>query len=96
MEINYFHNSTTKLKFRHFLNANFTIFLLYYRECLGTKLGRFRFNLYFISGIIFNILAAWITYLITGYSMQPSLISYTAPCFAFAAMYPDMQFLMYF
>lgn len=78
-----------------------TLISLYFYYIIGNALerswGAFRFNLYFISGIIFNILAAWITYLITGYSIQPSLDFVCGTMFfAFAAMYPDMQFLMYF
>lgn len=59
--------------------------------------GAFRFNLYFFTGIIFNLLSSYITYLITGMSVAPSLSFICGTMFfAFAATYPNMQFLMYF
>lgn len=59
--------------------------------------GAFRFNLYFLSGILFNILAALITYSITGLNLAASLeYVYGAMFFAFAALYPETQFLIYF
>ncbi len=59
--------------------------------------GAFRFNLYFFSGIFFNILSSFITYLLTGISLSPSLdYLYGSMFFAFAALYPDTQFFIYF
>lgn len=72
---------------------------LYYiiGNALERAWGSFRFNLYFFSGIIFNILAAFITYLITGISISPTLdYVYGTMFFAFAAIYPETQFLIYF
>ncbi|MBH1939686.1 hypothetical protein I5677_02110 [Mobilitalea sibirica] len=59
--------------------------------------GAFRLNLYFFSGILFNLIAAFITYLITGISIPTSLEAINPTLFfAFAAMYPNTQFYIYF
>jgi hypothetical protein len=64
---------------------------------LENNWGAFRFNLYFFSGVIFNILASLIVFLITDISIGGSLeYIYTAMFFAFAALYPNTQFLIYF
>ncbi len=74
---------------------------IYFYYIIGNALenawGKFRFNLYFFTGILFNLLSSWITYLITGISVSPSLSFICGTMFfAFAATYPNMQFLMYF
>ncbi len=74
---------------------------VYFYYIIGNALerawGAFRFNLYFFSGILFNILSSLVTYLIIGDSASPSLSFICGTMFfAFAATYPDMQFLMYF
>ncbi|HKL79760.1 MAG TPA: hypothetical protein VJ888_04910 [Mobilitalea sp.] len=73
--------------------------------------GTFRLNFYFFSGVLLNILAALITYIITsynilGYDSIPSLsamltnnpldLIYSSLFFAFAALFPNTQFLLYF
>ena len=71
---------------------------LYYS--LGTTLertwGAFRFNVYFFMGVLGHILAAIIAYLCFG---QMLLLTTTylnlSLFFAFAAMYPDLQFLLF-
>jgi len=78
-----------------------TAISVYFYYIIGVALertwGAFRFNLYFFSGIIFNILSSWITYLIVGYSAPPSLSFICGTMFfAFAAVYPNTQFMMYF
>lgn len=81
-----------------------TAISVYVYYMIGTALerawGAFRFNLYFFSGIIFNILASLITVLITGYSNIPFGSPLDFICgtmfFAFAAIYPDTQFMIYF
>ena len=59
--------------------------------------GSFRFNLYFFTGVLGHILASLLIYLIFGqvfllgtYYLNWSLF------FAFAATFPDMQFLLFF
>lgn len=74
---------------------------LYIYYMIGTNLerawGAFRFNLYFISGILFNILATIILFFITGYSISYGLIYINRSLFfAFAALYPNVQFLLFF
>lgn len=74
---------------------------VYFYYMIGNSLenawGSFRFNLYIYSGILFNLLSAYITYLITGVSISPSLGFVCGTMFfAFAAIYPNTQFLMYF
>jgi hypothetical protein len=73
----------------------------YFYYIIGNALerawGAFRFNLYFFSGIFFNVLASLITYLISGYSLQPDLNFVCGTMFfAFAAIYPNTQFFIYF
>lgn len=59
--------------------------------------GAFRFNLYFFSGIIFHVIAAIIVYLITGISISMGTTYLNLSLFlVFAALYPDVQFLIYF
>jgi hypothetical protein len=66
-------------------------------NALENAWGAFRFNLYFLSGILFNILAALIVYLSVGMNINPG-IDYInqSMFFAFAALYPNTQFLIYF
>ncbi len=86
-------------------SMNGVLFLLittYFYYIIGNSLenawGAFRLNLYFFSGILFNILAYFITFLITGQYLWGSCLSMVCGTlfFAFAAMYPNMQFLFYF
>ena len=83
--------------------------LLYYS--LGTALertwGTFRYNVYIFSGLFFTVLAVFIFYAVYyfGFGMEISLSSVglistnyiTMSIFlAFAAIYPDMEVLLYF
>lgn len=57
--------------------------------------GAFRFNLYFFSGILFNILATVIIYAVTGRSYMLGLdFINQAMFFAFAALYPNVELLL--
>ena len=74
------------------------LFFLFGRS-LEQAWGTFRFNMYFLSGYLFNIIAALILYI----SPLHSAIYYSgfqyiywSMFFAFAALNPDMQFLLYF
>lgn len=59
--------------------------------------GAFRLNLYFFSGVLFNILAALIVFLATGINIYTSMeYIYSSMFFAFAVLYPNTQFLFYF
>ncbi|MDF2944996.1 MAG: putative rane protein [Herbinix sp.] len=85
-----------------FGNILFFAITTYFYYIIGNALennwGAFRFNLYFFSGILFNLISDLIIYLITGvtgFSSPISLICGTL-FFAFAAVYPNTQFMMYF
>ncbi len=77
---------------------NFIALSLYYS--LGTTLertwGAFRFNVYFFMGILGHVLASLVAWLAFG---QLLLLTTTylnlSLFFAFAAMYPDLQFLLF-
>lgn len=82
-------------------NLLFLALELYIYYMIGSNLerawGAFRFNLYFLSGILFNIIATFLMYLITGYSISYGLIYINRSLFfAFAALYPNIQFLLFF
>ncbi|ROR29460.1 membrane associated rhomboid family serine protease [Mobilisporobacter senegalensis] len=72
---------------------------LYYiiGNALENAWGAFRFNLYYISGLLFNILAAVILYLFIPIPYPNGLTYiYQSMFFAFAVLYPNMQFLIFF
>lgn len=79
----------------------FVVFALYLYYMIGRSLeaawGTFRFNLYFFMGVLFHILAAFVTYLITGVSFPIGTVYLNLSLFfAFAAMYPNTEFLLFF
>lgn len=79
----------------------FFALLLYLYYMFGHSLenawGAFRFNLYFISGMLFSVLAAFIMYFTVGWGYPVGLsYIYQSMFFAFAALYPNMQFLLFF
>ena len=71
---------------------------------IGTQLerqwGAFRFNLYFLVGVIRHILAAVVAYFVLGLTgiFFPMTTNYLnlSLFFAFAALYPNTQFLLFF
>ena len=79
----------------------FIIFALYLYYMIGQNLeaawGAFRFNLYFFTGVLFHLIAALIVYFLTGISF-PIGTSYLnlSLFFAFAALYPNVEFLLFF
>lgn len=84
-------------------NILFFAISTYFYYMIGNALeqnwGAFRLNLYFFTGVILNIIGYLIVYLITGYSISAAgamgLICSTM-FFAFAALYPNLQFYIYF
>ena len=77
---------------------------LYYMigNALEQAWGAFRFNLYVISGIIFNIIAAGIIYVVClqqydMYVVYPTGLTYIfqSMFFAFAFLYPDVQLMLW-
>ena len=81
-------------------NLIFVVFTLYLYYMIGRQLeyawGTFRFNLYFFTGVLLHIVAAFVTYFVTGYSL-PIGTGYLnlSLFFAYAAMYPNQQFYIF-
>ncbi len=76
------------------------IFALYLYYFIGKQLemiwGAFRFNLYFFAGVLFHVIAAILVYLITGVSLPLGTHYLNMSLFlVFAALFPDLQFLLY-
>lgn len=74
----------------------FMIFVLYLYYMIGRELemawGAFRFNLYFSLGVIFHVLAALITYAVTGQILYIGTEYLNLSLFfAFAMLYPNVQ-----
>lgn len=81
-----------------FFAIQVNLFFLFGRS-LEQAWGTFRFNLYFISGWFLNIVAALILYLSPLHStmyLSGFQYIYWSMFFAFAALNPDMQFLIWF
>jgi len=82
-------------------NMLFLALELYIYYMIGSSLentwGAFRFNLYYLTGILFNILAIILLYVITGnnYNLGLTYIN-RSMFFAFAALFPNVQFLLFF
>ncbi|MCI9215540.1 hypothetical protein AALA78_08000 [Lachnospiraceae bacterium 42-17] len=79
----------------------FIVFAMYLYYMIGIQLerawGTFRFNVYFFSGMFFHIFAAFIIYFAMGLSLpMSSWYLNMSLFFAFAALYPDMEFLVFF
>lgn len=75
---------------------------LYFYYFIGTSLerawGSFKFNVYYFSGIIFTVIAAFVIYFAFDGLVFPMSIYYInmALFLAFAVMYSDVQFLVLF
>lgn len=67
-------------------------------NALENTWGTFVFNLYIFSGMLFNILAAVIMYITLGWGYYPVGLEYIyqSMFLAFAVLYPDIQFMLYF
>jgi len=79
----------------------FVLFALYLYYMIGRSLeavwGAFRFNLYFWSGVCFHVIAAIAAYLIFRVRLLPDTTYLNLSLFfAFAAVYPEMKFRLYF
>lgn len=70
------------------------LFSLYFYYFLGTSLerhwGSARFNLYYLIGIVGNIISGFLTGTATNTYLNTSLL------LAFAVLYPEMQFTLFF
>lgn len=83
------------------MNILFYAITLYLYFMIGNSLenawGAFRFNLYFISGILLNILSSIILFISFGISFPIGLSSVNQAMFlAFAVLYPNIQLLLFF
>lgn len=108
---------TFLIPYSTFRELLFVVIKCYVFYLIGNSLenawGSFKLNLYFFSAVIFNIIAAFITYKISGFNIlgnnfiigmpfnmllmsTPLDIIYSSMFFAFAAIYPNTQFLIYF
>lgn len=100
---------TFLIPYNTFRDIFFVILKAYIFYMIGNALdnawGSFRLNLYFFSAVIFNIVAAFIVYGIFGVNIlgnvmlilaSPLDIIYSSMFFAFAALYPNTQFMLYF
>lgn len=82
-------------------SAIFMVFALYLYYMIGRELenawGAFRFNVYFFAGVLFHVLAAFVAYFVTGLSLPIGTWYLNLSLFfAFAALYPNVQFLLFF
>jgi hypothetical protein len=82
-------------------NILFLAIELYLYYMIGNSLenawGAFRFNMYYLSGLLFNVIAVIIIYIFTGQSIDLGLTYINRSMFfAFAALYPNVQFLIFF
>ncbi len=73
---------------------------LYYSlgKALEANWGAFRFNLYYLTGILLHIIAAFVCQLVFGESYGQYFGTYylnNSLFFAFAAIYPNLQFLLF-
>lgn len=74
---------------------------LYYSigKVLEMQWGTFRFNLYLLTGVLLHVVAAFLSCYVFGANIGPMFGTYYlnySLFFAFAATYPDMQFLLFF
>lgn len=78
----------------------FMVFTLYLYYMIGRELeyawGTFRFNLYFFTGVLFHIIAAMLMYFILKVSLPVGTYYLNMSLFfAYAALYPNHQFLLF-
>lgn len=83
------------------INIIFFLFEMYLYFMIGRSLenawGAFRFNLYYLAGILFNVIAAVLIYSIFGIPYLVGLTYINRSMFlAFAALYPNVQFLLFY
>lgn len=79
----------------------FALIAMYLYYSLGATLervwGTFRFNMFFFTGVLGHIIAAFLVYGVTGYSVPMSPYYLNESLFlAFACTFPEMQFILIF
>lgn len=78
-----------------------TLIVIYFYYFIGTTLenawGKPKFNLYFLSGILFTIIYGFIVYFITGTDIRVSAsYIYLSMFFSFATLFPNTTVLLFF
>lgn len=82
-------------------NIFFSLISMYLYYMLGQNLeriwGAFRFNVYFFMGVIGHVAAALVVYIFMGKTvyLTTEFLNYSL-FFAFAATFPDLEFLLFF
>lgn len=81
-----------------FLFIFFSLYLYYMiGRMLEAQWGSFRFNLYIFSGLLLHVLVCLIIYLIFGWNLSYGTMYLNMSLFfAFAVLFPDVQFLLFF
>ncbi len=79
----------------------FIIVVLYTYFLLGRELemawGAFRFNLYFFSGMLFHVIAAFVVYFVTGFSFElDTWYLNLSLFFAYVALFPETRFYLFY
>ena len=73
---------------------------LYFYYMIGTALenrwGTRRFLIYYVIGAVANVAGAFLAHLFTGYGYGTNEYLYFSLFLAFAALYPDVQFMLFF
>lgn len=77
----------------------FIVFYFYY--WIGSTLEQYwgtpQFNIYFISGVVFTVIYGFLMYFITGINFRlDAEYIYLSMFFSFAALFPDMQVLLFY
>lgn len=93
--------SLTSQSFLNPINVLFFAINVYLYYWIGNSLenawGSFRFNLYYLSGILLDILASAVIYIAWGQSLASGLGYINQALFlAFAVLYPNVQLLLFF
>lgn len=81
-------------------NLLFSLISLYFYYFIGTALesrwGVRRFLIYYVIGALANIAGVTAAYFLAGASYWTNTYLYYSLFFAFAALYPDMQFMLFY
>lgn len=82
-------------------NVFFLFIEMYLYYMIGNALenvwGAFKFNLYYFSGVVFNIIAIFVLYFIYDYSFILGLTYINRSMFfAFASIFPNVQLMLFF
>ena len=80
-----------------FLALIFFYFYYFIGNTLEQKMGTARFNIYFFTGVILTVIYGFILYFTTGVSYAiTAYYIYLSMFFSFAALFPDLQVLLFF